>query len=1332
MYFCTSKFIKKMKRIILAAFLAMLIFAGKASAVEAYPYKIKYPQPDGKTIVTLTMKGDEKVNWAETEDGYTLVYNPQGYFVYATLDSTGDMVPSRYVATEILARSAEVSDFLARTPKRLRYSRSQINYMLSLWEIRDAKAKSMEKNSRTTGTVRILVIMMQYPNWSFVKTRQQVENMFNQVNYSAENARGSVHDYYNEASYGKLNLVADVVGPYTCNHNSRYYGKHSEGPNSGNGSIWATEAMRKAIADSVDFSRYDSDNDGAVDCVHIIFAGYGREAGGGDSVIWSHKWQASERVVNNGKYARTYSCSPELAGNSGTKLSRIGAPCHEIGHVLGAPDFYDTDYEDNGQYTAMGNWDIMASGCWNGTHGEGGNMPAHHNAYTKAYIYHWINVTTLSGYDTLTLQPFSADSNQVYRINTATNDEFYLLDNRQKTGFDSMLPGHGLMFYHVASGLNPNSSYINYTHPMKLYPVCATATAPIPVDSASYGNINSGECPFPGTGNRTAFTDFTTPRAISWAGQNSSMPIKQITENNNNHTVTFIYGYATNPNCLGPTNVKADIITDDYIQLSWTNNSSATVWEIGYIKPGLDPTIPGNLRLIRNITNTTYRIEGLSLNDTVYNFYVRAVCGAGDTSAWSLACATSQIKMPSSGRDTIATCGTHIYDNGGPNSDYLENCSSILVVKAATPKAKVNIRGIINREDYDEIRIYDGEDTTSSRLLSRYYNASPTGGSVNDTVNDTSLSGALTIFLISDIYVAGTGFDFQVTCIDTADCNELPVPYSEDFNNYTSSTATTAGGDTPRCWTTYSSTTTTSSPAGWNPHVCSSSNYSPYASQSNKYLVMAVKRGSTSSRTYAILPGFDDTLTKCKISFKVRMGGSGVSASTDILQLGYVTNYTGNKATDTVFTPLTTISHTTTGNQTDQTNNQRVVSLNSYNIPDTARLAFRWMSTRTSGSSTYYCGIDDVQVSSCESSSQQDVFTCNPTYTWALNGQTYSNDTVVAYRISGGSATGCDSLVYLNLTFRQPTSAIDSIRACRSYTWINGTTYTASTNTPVYHLTNLLGCDSTVYLHLTIQNDTHVIDSVVCCSSSYTWIDSVTYTSNTTTPTYNFVTSTGCDSTIHLHLTFATATYGVDTVIACDSLTWINGTTYRMSTSVPRCTIVNAMGCDSIVQLRLTIKRKPTNLLVSADRTTIDAGDSVTLTASGAVRYLWSTGSTNNPLVEFPRTTTEYSVIGINADSPNCMDTASIVITVNAGINNADAFRLNVYPNPAQRFITVEGDNLSQIIIYNAVGQCVLRTNATEGKNNISINDLEEGIYTLQVLNTAGEKTVRTFVIHRH
>lgn len=1321
-----QKIMREMKKLTTAVFLAMLFFAGKLYAVEAYPHKIKYPQPDGKTIVTLTMRGDERVHWAETDDGYTLVYNAQGYFVYATLDHSGDMVPSQHVATEIAARSTEVNDFLARTPKRLRYSRSQVEYMLSLWQIRDSKAKSLEK-SNTSGTVRILVIMMQYPNRQFVKTQQQINNMFNQVNYSAENARGSVHDYYQEASYGQLNLVADVVGPYTCNYNSRHYGSHGEG-SAAQGSEFATEAMRKAAAGGADFSRYDSDNDGVVDCVHIIFAGYGQESGGGDSVIWSHKWQASERVVNNGKYARTYSCSPELSGNSGTKISHIGVPCHEIGHVLGAPDFYDIDYADNGQYPGMGNWDIMAGGSWNGTPHEGGNSPAHHNAYTKAYIYHWVNPVVLSGYDTLTLQPMSTDSGSFYRINTATPNEYYLIDNRQKIGYDTAIPGHGLMFYHVHSGLNPLSNVgVNYTHPQKLYPVCATATAKIPFDSASYGSVNSADCPFPGHGNRTSFTDYTTPSTLSWAGDKSFMPIRQITENTSNHTVSFIYGFPFNPNCNAPTNVHIDAITDDYVQLSWTNNSSATVWEIKYCHADLDPDIPGNSRLIRNITNTSYRINGLSVNDTIYEFYVRSICGAGDTSAWSTLCATSLVKMPASGRDTITACGIHIYDDGGPNGNYSENTTSILVVKAATPKAKVNIKGVFNYEDYDELRIYSGEDTSGAPLHS-YKRNNASGNVVTDTVNDTSLSGAITLFLISDPYSVGTGFDFTVTCIDTADCSEQSLPYSEDFANYTSATATAEGGATPRCWTTYSSTTTTSSPAGWNPHVCNSANYSPYASQSNKYLVMAVKRGTSSNRAYAILPGFDDTITKCKISFYARMGGSP-NTTYEKLQLGYIANYTNNIATDTVFTPLSSIPIVTTANTAS---NYNQIVLHNYTIPDTARLAFRWESTRTNGSSTFYCGIDNINVSSCEGTSQQDVFSCDSTYTWAMNGVTYRTDTLAMVRISGGSATGCDSIVYLNLTFRHPTTGIDSIQACRSYTWINGRTYTSSNYTDTCHISNTLGCDSTVYLHLTIHNDTHVIDSVVACGGSYTWIDSVTYTANTNTPTFNYTTASGCDSTVHLHLTFGATTYGIDTIVACDSLTWINGITYRMSTSVPRCTIVNSMGCDSIVNLRLTIKRKPTALRLNADRTTIDAGDSVTLTASGAASYLWSTGSTNNPIVEFPTTTTEYSVIGINADSPNCMDTTSILITVNAGINNADAFKLNVYPNPASNLITVEGDGLASIIIYNMLGQKVDSRSAVSGKNDIHVADLPEGIYTLQVVNTNNQKSVRTFVIHRN
>ncbi|MBP5759553.1 MAG: M6 family metalloprotease domain-containing protein, partial [Bacteroidales bacterium] len=910
-----------------------------------------------------------------------------------------------------------------------------------------------------------------------MKTQQQISNMFNQVNYSAENARGSVHDYYHEASYGKLNLVADVVGPYTCDYNSRHYGNHGQG-NAQQGSEFATEALRKAVAGGANFAQYDSDNDGAVDCVHIIFAGYGQEAGGGDSVIWSHKWSASERVVNNGKYAQIYSCSPELSGNARNnaqhKISHIGVSCHEIGHVLGAPDFYDTDYGTNGQYPGMGNWDIMAGGSWNGTTGEAGNAPPHHNPYTKAYIYHWVTPVVLSGYDTLTIQPMYRDSNAFYQINTATTNEYYLIANRQKFGFDTTCPGHGLMFYHVHSALRPGSSSVNATHPQQLYPVCATATTRIPVDSASYGNINTNECPYPGQGNRTSFTDFTTPASISWSGLNSNMPIRQITENNGNHTITFIYGNRLSPTCQAPTNLHIDAITDDHVDLSWQNNSSATVWELAYGPLGFDPSTTRGQRLIRDIHTTSYTVSNLSVTDTAYDFYVRAVCGAGDTSAWCLDKATTSIRMPNSGIDSIKACGIHIYDNGGPTVNYSDNIFSILVVKAANIKSKVNIKGVLQREDYDEMYIYDGPDTTG-RLLHHVYTRNARGNIVTDSINDTSINGSITIVLIADAYQNAAGFDFLVTCIDTSDCNEQPVPYIEDFGSYASSQATTAGGATPRCWTTYTSNTSASTMAGFTPHVCATSNYSPYASQSNKYLVMAVKRATNASRTYAILPGFDDTITKCKMSFKVRMNSSTAS---EILQLGYIANFTDTITTDTVFVPLTTIANVTTANGAS---NQKIVALNQYNIPDTARLAFRWMSTRSTGTSNYYCGIDDVNVTSCEGSSQQDEYCCDSSFTWNLDGNTYRTDTIVSHRISGASFTGCDSIVYLHLTFRQPTMFIDTVRACSTYTWINNVTYTASTDTPVTHLTNLAGCDSLVRLHLTIVHDTNVTDSIVAC-----------------------------------------------------------------------------------------------------------------------------------------------------------------------------------------------------------------------------------------------------------
>ena len=120
-------------------------------------------------------------------------------------------------------------------------------------------------------------------------------------------------------------------------------------------------------------------------------------------------------------------------------------------------------------------------------------------------------------------------------------------------------------------------------------------------------------------------------------------------------------------------------------------------------------------------------------------------------------------------------------------------------------------------------------------------------------------------------------------------------------------------------------------------------------------------------------------------------------------------------------------------------------------------------------------------------------------------------------------------------------------------------------------VTNVAGCDSTVTLNLTIRKMTTGIDVQNHCDS-YTWIDGETYTESTNEPTFTLTNAVGCDSVVTLNLTIRNKTYGIDVQNHCDTYTWINGITYTESTNTPVFTITNAAGCDSIVTLNLTIK----------------------------------------------------------------------------------------------------------------------------------------------------------------
>ena len=192
-------------------------------------------------------------------------------------------------------------------------------------------------------------------------------------------------------------------------------------------------------------------------------------------------------------------------------------------------------------------------------------------------------------------------------------------------------------------------------------------------------------------------------------------------------------------------------------------------------------------------------------------------------------------------------------------------------------------------------------------------------------------------------------------------------------------------------------------------------------------------------------------------------------------------------------------------------------------------------------------------------------------FTWYGNDYTSTSNPTKTF--SGGATNGCDRTIRLALTIRPKATGTDTRSACETYDWIDGNTYTVSNNTATYTFTEgaVNGCDSTVTLNLTIKHNTSFTDIRTECDS-YTWIDGNTYNASNNTAVHHTTNVAGCDSAVTLNLTLNQSTSAIDQQVACDSYTWINGTTYNSSTTTPTHTIPNAAGCDSTITLHLTIK----------------------------------------------------------------------------------------------------------------------------------------------------------------
>ena len=301
------------------------------------------------------------------------------------------------------------------------------------------------------GTKKGLIILVQFTDSKFKSGHDLAlyERIANDENYSDNNFRGSIKDYFKAQSHGQFELDFDVVGICQLQHPYAYYGRNDSKEEDVRPGQMVAEACLWAHEQGIDFSKYDWDGDGEVDQVFVLYAGHGEASYDKDpNTIWPHMHYLSasdygKPLSLDGVKVDTYACSSELNGDG--NLDGIGTFCHEFSHCMGFPDLYDTSYAG---WFGMGDFDLMCSGSYNGD----SKCPAGYSAYEKAEC-GWLTLKDMTNIEQETsivgVQPMSADGDAYIIKNKGHEDEYYILENRQKTGWDSYLPASGLMITHV-------------------------------------------------------------------------------------------------------------------------------------------------------------------------------------------------------------------------------------------------------------------------------------------------------------------------------------------------------------------------------------------------------------------------------------------------------------------------------------------------------------------------------------------------------------------------------------------------------------------------------------------------------------------------------------------------------------------------------------------------------------------------------------------------------------------------------------------------------------------------------------------------------------------
>lgn len=456
----------------LTIFVCLMLCSLTTWAAKAVSIPVQVRQADG-SVITVILRGDEHINWYTTLDGVLLVQGADNNYYIGKVEKSGNLIATKQLAHEALTRSQAERNLIAKQDKEKFFAyvnkiaeeseNAYNNSPLTRGPIIDSGYGGVPYFPHT-GSPKALVILAEFQDVPFtIQDTKRIftnyltnEDHFTETRYGQNQNYKGVRGYFKDCSYGQFTPKFDVIGPVKLPKPQAVYG---EGIHDRMDLLLPD--VCEAVDDSVNFADYDANNDGMVDLVYVIYAGYSANySGNKETDIWPKSSIVNISNTYDGKSIHRYGVSNELAGDENKtkgkeKINGIGLFCHEFSHTLGLPDIYayrtPAENQDN---QGMEFWDIMDGG----TEVRNGRVPASYLAWERE-VMGWMKIDELKNDSSIEKLKSIDNGGKAYKIvNPNNSNEYIVLQSIQKgpwyQGWTKDNYAKGLLAYRVSYPFN--------------------------------------------------------------------------------------------------------------------------------------------------------------------------------------------------------------------------------------------------------------------------------------------------------------------------------------------------------------------------------------------------------------------------------------------------------------------------------------------------------------------------------------------------------------------------------------------------------------------------------------------------------------------------------------------------------------------------------------------------------------------------------------------------------------------------------------------------------------------------------------------------------------